>query len=80
VVWSAEAEFGDGKYLAVFNLTESREVERYEWKELGLTGKAYTLRDLWEHKDLGAAGALTVTLPPHGSILYRVSPVMSYKR
>jgi alpha-galactosidase len=45
-----------------------------------LSGTAYTLRDLWEHKDLGAAGALTVTLPPHGSILYRLSPVVSYKR
>jgi alpha-galactosidase len=80
VVWLADVESGDGKYLAVFNLTESRAVERYEWKELGLSGTAYTLRDLWEHKDLGAAGALTVTLPPHGSILYRLSPVVSYKR
>jgi alpha-galactosidase len=80
VVWLADAGSGDAQYLAVFNLTESKAALHYEWKELGLGGKAYSLRDLWEHKDLGAAVALTVTLPPHGSILYRVSPVVSYKR
>ena len=47
----------------------------YEWKDLGLTGKTYKLRDLWEHKDLGAAGALTAKLPAHGSLLYGLSPV-----
>jgi hypothetical protein len=66
--------------LAVFNLTDSKAVKRYEWKALGLTEAAYQLRDLWEHKDLGPAGALTVTLPPHGSVLYRLLPVLSYKR
>jgi alpha-galactosidase len=84
VVWLAEAgpdsAKGDGQYLAVFNLTESKAVVRYEWKELGMTRKAYMLRDLWEHKDLGSASALTVTLPPHSSILYRASPEVSYKR
>jgi alpha-galactosidase len=79
-VWLAQAGSGDGQYLAVFNLTDSNAVKRYGWKELGLTGTAYQLRDLWEHKDLGPASALTVTLPPHGSILYRLSPVLSYKR
>jgi|HubBroStandDraft_1064217.scaffolds.fasta_scaffold02114_4 alpha-galactosidase len=84
VIWLADAASGSardvGQYLAVFNLTESKAVVRHEWKELGLTGRAYRLHDLWEHKDLGAADVLTVTLPPHGSILYRVSPVVSYKR
>jgi alpha-galactosidase len=80
VVWLAQAGSGDGQYLAVFNLTDSKAVKRYEWKALGLTEAAYQLRDLWEHKDLGPAGALTVTLPPHGSVLYRLLPVLSYKR
>jgi alpha-galactosidase len=64
----------------VFNLTNSKAVVSYEWKKLGLSGKAYALRDLWEHKDLGTADALIVTLPAHGSILYRLSPVVSSKR
>jgi alpha-galactosidase len=72
VVWLAQAESGDAQYLAAFNLTESSAVVRYDWKELGLARTTYQLRDLWEHKDLGSAGALAVTLPPHGSILYRV--------
>jgi hypothetical protein len=71
--WLAQAGSGDGQYLAVFNLTESKAELRYEWKDLGLAEAAYKLRDLWEHKDLGPSGALRVTLPPHGSVLYRVS-------
>jgi len=74
-VWTAQAGSEDGQYLAVFNLTESKTVVRYEWKELGMPGKAYKLRDLWARKGLGKVGALTVTLPPHGSVLYGVSLV-----
>jgi alpha-galactosidase len=75
VVWVAKARSGDGEYLAVFNLTESKATVRYDWKDIGLDGKKYKLRDLWEHKDLGASGALTVGLPPHGCVLYRLLPV-----
>jgi alpha-galactosidase len=74
VVWLAQSGSGDGQYLAIFNLSESNAVLRYEWKDLGLAGKVYQLRDLWEHRDLGSANAMSVTLPPHGSALYRVSP------
>jgi alpha-galactosidase len=72
-VWLAQSGSGDGQYLAIFNLSESNAVLRYEWNDLGLAGKVYQLRDLWEHRDLKSAGAMTVTLPPHGSALYRVS-------
>jgi hypothetical protein len=72
VVWLAQAGTGGGQYLAVFNLTESKSALRYEWKDIGLVGGIHNLRDLWEHKDVGSASALSVTLPPHGSILYRV--------
>jgi alpha-galactosidase len=74
-VWLAQAGSGDGQYLAVFNLTESKTVAQYDWKDLGLAGTAYKLRDLWEHKDLGSMNALTATLPAHGCMLYRLSPV-----
>jgi alpha-galactosidase len=75
VVWLAQAGSGGGQYLAVFNLTESKADIRYGWKELELSGSAYKLRDLWEHKDIGSAGALAVTLPPHACMLYRLSSV-----
>jgi alpha-galactosidase len=73
VVWLAQAESEDASYLAIFNLSESNAALRYEWKDLGLNGRAYKLRDLWERKELGPAAAMTVTLPPHGGALYRLS-------
>jgi alpha-galactosidase len=75
VAWLAQSTLGDNKYLAIFNISESSETLRYDWKDLGLTGKTYKLRDLWDHKDLDAASAMTVTLQPHGSVLYRLTPV-----
>ena len=75
VVWVANSTAPDNHSLAVFNLTESIQKVRYEWKDLGFTGAKYKLRDLWERKDLGPADSLTVTLPPHGSVLYQASPV-----
>jgi hypothetical protein len=74
VIWLADSSTNDGSYVAVFNISGSQTALRYEWKELGLSSNAYQLRDLWEHKDLGAADFLTVTLPPHASVLYRMSP------
>ena len=75
VVWVAQSAAADGRYLALFNLTESSQSLRYAWKELGLTSPKYKLRDLWERKDLGASDSVTVTLPPHGSVLYAASAV-----
>jgi alpha-galactosidase len=75
VVWLAQSTSENAQYVAVFNRSESSAMVHYEWKDLGLAGKIYKLRDLWEHKDLGAAGALTAKLPAHGSLLYGLSPV-----
>ena len=74
VVWTARPDAGDDRYLAVFNLDEHEQKVHYDWKELGLTGPKFQLRDLWERKDLGTATSLSVTLPPHGCTLYRLSP------
>jgi hypothetical protein len=38
---------------------------------LGIPEGAYRVRDLWEHKDLGAAKEITVTLAAHASVTYR---------
>ena len=74
VIWLADSSTNDGQYIAIFNISPSETALRYEWKELGLSSNAYQLRDLWQHKDLGSADSLTVTLPPHASVLYRLSP------
>jgi hypothetical protein len=74
VIWSARPEDGRGHYLAIFNRGEGAQNIELEWNEVGLAlRKAYTLRDLWEHKDLGFASSLKLTLQPHASVLYRVS-------
>jgi alpha-galactosidase len=61
-------------YVAVFNRTGEPRTVRYTWKELGLPDAEYSVRDLWEHKDLGRADAIEVRLSPHASALYAVRP------
>jgi alpha-galactosidase len=72
-VWLAEPASGTGYYVAVFNLEDVAATVQYAWNDLGLLGKAYTFRDLWEHKDTGLADSIKITLPPHGAVLYSVS-------
>lgn len=73
-VWLAQPESREGAYVAIFNLGETPETFKYGWKELTLTAPKYSVRDLWEHRDLGAFESLSVTLQPHASILYLVTP------
>ena len=73
VVWVAQAESGNHRYLAVFNLEDREQKAHYAWTDLGLTDAKYKLRDSWQHRDLDTAESLTVTLPPHGCVLYRLS-------
>ena len=75
VVWLANSDLTDKRYLAIFNIGESVAALRYDWKDLGLAGKTYKPRDLWEHRDLAPSGSLAVSLPPHGSVLYELSLV-----
>lgn len=75
VVWLANSEEKDSRYLAIFNVGESESSMRYEWKDLGLTDGVYKVRDLWERQDLAPASSMKVTLPAHGSVLYRLSPM-----
>ncbi|MGB8010612.1 MAG: glycoside hydrolase family 27 protein [Terriglobales bacterium] len=72
-IWLAQPVSGKGYYLAAFNLEDKAATVQYAWSDLGLSGKEYVLRDLWEHKDLGFARALEIALPPHGAALYRVA-------
>ncbi len=79
VVWVAQSATQGSHYfyLAVFNVGESVQTVQYAWKDLGFPAAKYSLRDLWEQKDLGVAAAMSVNLPPHGSVLYALSTVQS---
>lgn len=73
-VWIAEQETGGGYYVAVFNRSDAAQTLRYTLQELGLKNSEYALRELWEHKELGEASSIEVTLPARGSILYALRP------
>jgi alpha-galactosidase len=72
-VWLATPESGDGAFIAVFNLDAAPQSFHYTWKDLGLKRSNYSLRDLWEHQDLGSKEFVDVTLPAHGSAIYWAS-------
>jgi alpha-galactosidase len=72
-VWVARQETGNGYYIALFNLKNNSQRLTYSWRQLALLAPRYNVRDLWEHKDLGPAKALSVNLAPHASALYRVN-------
>ncbi len=74
VIWTANPADEKGRYLAVFNRGDGVENLALEWNEAGLAlGRSYALRDLWEHKDLGRALSLKLTLQGHACVLYRVN-------
>jgi alpha-galactosidase len=72
VVWLAKSASGNSYYVAVFNISPETEKLRYDWKQLGLESETYQLRDLWRREDLGSARFISVTLPAHGCVLYRL--------
>jgi alpha-galactosidase len=79
VVWVANSVSGKGLYLAIFNVSPSEATLQYDWRGLGFKENVYQIRDLWDRKDLSAAASLSVTLPPHGSVLYRLTPASEAK-
>jgi len=72
VIWTARPQNGNGYYVAVFNTSDSElNVER-SWKDLVNKKGDYRIRDLWERKDVSRSDRLTVTLPPHASVLWNL--------
>ncbi|MET7619392.1 NPCBM/NEW2 domain-containing protein [Streptomyces sp. NPDC005408] len=59
--------------VALFNESDQTATVGTTAAELGLPKRAgYVLRDLWQHQDAHTAGAISATLPAHGTALYRV--------
>ncbi len=73
--WTARAETGEARYLAMFNVTDKGDTKQvsFDLSRLGL--KAAKVRDLWAQRDLGASrGRVSATLAPHASLLYSLTP------
>jgi hypothetical protein len=76
IIWTARE--GTNPILAIFNRTDApATVATPPWNKLGsqfnLDKTSYQVRDLWKRKNLGRQSSLSVTLPPHGSALLRLS-------
>ncbi|OPZ82896.1 MAG: Alpha-galactosidase A precursor [bacterium ADurb.Bin429] len=71
--WTADDPASNARYLALFNLGDELLFDfTVPLDEVG--SGLCQVRDLWAREDLGIAdAAVSVTLPPHGSCLYRLS-------
>ncbi|MFC0108572.1 NPCBM/NEW2 domain-containing protein [Kibdelosporangium aridum] len=62
------------KAVLLFNEGEQQSRISTSAAEIGLPRAAgYKVRDLWERTDRHTAGEISATVPPHGSVMFRVS-------
>ncbi|MGO4543416.1 glycoside hydrolase family 27 protein [Paenibacillus sp. 2TAB23] len=71
IAWTAEGAEGS-KYVALFNVGEQPATVAVTLGQLGLTA-APKVRSLWSREDLGIREELTFQLPPHGSLLLKLT-------
>ncbi|MGW7690014.1 NPCBM/NEW2 domain-containing protein [Streptomyces asiaticus] len=73
--WVIAKEMADGSHaVALFNETDRPQHIATTATGVGLPrATGYRLRDLWAHNDYNTAGAISATVPAHGTVLYRVS-------
>ena len=70
-VWAKELEDGNVA-VGIFNMSEKSEDISLNLREIGLLG-TYTVRDLWEQKDLSKSEkSFSSTIPPHGVRLLKI--------
>ncbi len=68
--WVADGAKAGERYVAVFNLGEANEDVNLRWPELGIDAQTVDVRELWQHRALGANDGVRVRLKPHASLLY----------
>lgn len=71
IAWTAQGEDGS-VYVALFNAGEQNDTVSVSLSQLGLAG-AQHVRDLWKREDLGVLDELSFSLPPHSSLLLKLS-------
>jgi alpha-galactosidase len=72
-IWTKRL-LGNATAVAVFNRGDAiNQTVTVRWSDLGLKN-VEKVRDLWQHRDLdGATDSYAVNIPPHGSVLLRVT-------
>ncbi|MBV9675968.1 MAG: glycoside hydrolase family 27 protein [Acidobacteriaceae bacterium] len=73
-VWIAKAGTRDTFYIALFNLTDAPQTVAYPLQSISMSRTSGSVRNLWEHKDLGTTDVLKAQLPPHAAALFRLRP------
>ncbi|TDD88336.1 alpha-galactosidase [Actinomadura darangshiensis] len=73
--WVIVKPLADGDVaVTLFNETEASATFGATAGELGLPEHpSYLVRDLWAHRDFESAGTFTASVPPHGTVTYRIS-------
>jgi alpha-galactosidase len=76
-LWTLAKPLANGDVsVALFNSTNGPATIATTASAAGLgPATAYNLRDLWTHQSTETAGAISAVVPPHATVMYRVSPV-----
>lgn len=74
-VWTKQLADG-GRAVILFNRGKDEKQMTAKWEELGYPAHLNAkVRDLWQHKDMGAfAGKYTASVPSHGVVMIVVRP------
>lgn len=77
IIWAADIQDSEDKYLAFFNQWESKEPVdiKVQFEQLGLSkGVEYMVRDLWGKTDVGIyQDEFSSPIPAHGAGLFKIS-------
>ena len=63
---------GAEKAVALLNRSDEPLEMVFRASDAGIGGKVTYLRDLWSHRDLTPTNELTLTVPSHGTAVYRI--------
>ena len=74
-IWSGRMSNGDA-IVALFNRESTPKTRSLSFGDVGLSGNV-AVRDLWQHADLGQMSSVNVQLPPHGSMVLRLTQASS---
>ncbi len=72
IAWTSTGNDG-AMYLALFNVGDAPAQVGSSFASYGLAEKSYRVRDLWLKKDLGSQTKASASLPPHGSVLFKLT-------
>jgi hypothetical protein len=70
-IWKGQMSNGDW-IVGFFSREKDVRNRSIDFGSLGLTGDA-SVRDLWQHKDLGLMHSYSAWIPPHGCVIVKIS-------